>query len=76
MTKPKKPRKPVAASNYAPGSFSEPVTRGAGFPPGFVSQIHVSPRTGRFETDFERSQRCLNSGGWKVRPVDLPGSLT
>jgi hypothetical protein len=42
----------------------------------FESQIHVSPRTGRFETDFERSQRCLNSGGWKVRPVDLPGSLT
>lgn len=76
MTKPKISRKPVAASNYAPGFFSEPVA--AGFPPGFKSHpiFNVSARTKKFMTDHERSQQCRTSGGWNARPMELPGSLT
>lgn len=66
-------RKPLPARQFPAGFFSEPVRAWAGM--RFESQIHVSQRTGRFETDFERSQRCLNSGGWKVRPMALVGSL-
>lgn len=66
-------RKPVPARTFPPGYFSEPVRAWKGM--RFESQIHVSPRTGRFETDFERSQRCLNSGGWQARPMALVGSL-
>lgn len=57
-------RKPLPEVTYRPGFFSEPVTSGAGFHPGFVSQIVVSPRTGKMESDYERQSRIREASGW------------
>lgn len=44
------------------------------WPPGFVSQIRVDPRTKRFETDYARQLRNRQSGGWDSHPLGLPGA--
>lgn len=44
------------------------------WPPGFKSAIRVDPRTKKFETDYQRSQRNRLAGGWDRHPVGLGGS--
>lgn len=44
------------------------------WPPGFVSQIVIDKRTGRFETEFARQQRCRMGGGWDSHPIGMPGN--
>ena len=66
-------RKPLPARTFPPGHFSEPVR--AWRVMRFESQIHVSQRTGRMETDYERQQRIRESSGWNTRPMALVGSL-
>jgi hypothetical protein len=44
------------------------------WPPGFVSQLVVDKRTGRFETDYARTQRHRGNGGWDSHPCLQPGS--
>lgn len=55
-------RKPLPARVYPAGFFSEPVRAWKGM--RFEAQIVVSPKTGRFETDFERVNRIRETGGW------------
>ena len=45
------------------------------WPPGFVSQIRVDPRTKRMETDFARQQRNRKGGGFDRNPLALPGAV-
>jgi len=66
-------RKPLPARTFPPGYFSEPV--GAWTQMRFESQIVVSPKTGRMETDYERQERIRLSSGWNTRPMALVGSL-
>ena len=66
-------RKPLPAKVYEPGFFSEPVR--AWTQMRFESQIVVSPKTGRMETDYERQERIRLSSGWNTRPMALVGSL-
>ena len=66
-------RKPAPAVTYPPGFFSEPVRAWKGM--RFESQIVVSPKTGRMETDYERQERIRLSSGWNTRPMALVGSL-
>ena len=65
MTKRKTPKAPPAV----PARFS------INWPPGFVSAIRVDPRTKRFETDFARSQRCRDGGGWNSHTISQPGNV-
>ena len=44
------------------------------WPPGFVSQLVVDKRTGRFETDYARQQRHRANGGWDSHPISQPGN--
>jgi hypothetical protein len=53
-------------TTHPAGWFSEPVR--AGFPPNFESQLHVDPKTKRFETDYARQQRIRESSGWGTLP--------
>ena len=62
MTKRKATATPQHEVGYEPGFFSQPMR--AGFPPRFESQIHVDPKTKRFETDYARQQRIRESSGW------------
>ena len=45
------------------------------WPPGFVSQLVVDPKTKRFETEYARAQRCRDGGGWDRNVVIQPGNL-
>lgn len=69
MTKRKPRPEPAPVAGY----FTEPVRAWAQM--RFESQIHVSQRTGRMETDYERQQRIRESSGWNTRPMALVGSL-
>ena len=62
MTKRKAPATTTPEVGYEPGYFSEPVRAWAQM--RFESQIHVDPRTKRFETDYARQQRIRESSGW------------
>lgn len=45
------------------------------WPPGFVSQIVVDRKTGKFETPFAAAQRNRRNGGWDQHTITQPGSV-
>jgi hypothetical protein len=62
-------RKARPEPNPAPAVFS------IGWPPGFRSSIVVDPKTRKFETDFARTQRHRENGGWDSHPLTQPGNV-
>lgn len=57
-------RKTLPAKVYPPGFFSEPVRAWRSM--RFESQIHIDPKTKRFETDYARKNRIRESSGWSL----------
>lgn len=71
-------RDPLPPRVYPPGWFSEPVTRGAGFPPGFVSRLvpmTTSERASALpnaKSILAREQQATHGTGWGTGLVSMP----